>query len=126
MTYAISWPGNTFLARFFGVITADDVEAVNHAFSGDARMETVRFSIWDFSQASSIDMPEHEIEYAAAFDKGVSAVRPTLRGALIVNNDQIRKGIEKYLAIADDLDVKWDTRIFDDMQTARNWLESHP
>lgn len=123
MSYAISWPENTFLAEFVGNITAREIEAVNHAFSGDARMDDVRYSIWDFSRASSIEMPEHEIEEAAAFDKGVSVVRKTLRGALIASNDPVRERLEKYLAIAASLDVRWDTRLFNDIQTAKDWLE---
>ena len=125
MSYSISWPDNTFLAEFVGTITADQIEAVNHAFSGDERMDSIRYSIWDFSRADAIDMPEDDIEYAAAFDKGVSVVRPTLRGALIVSNDHVRKPIEAYLAVADDLDVNWDTRIFDSMSAAKHWLDGH-
>ena len=48
MSYSVSWPENTFLAVFVGTITADEIEAVNHAFSGDERMETIRYSIWTF------------------------------------------------------------------------------
>lgn len=124
MPYSISWPERSFLARFDGRVTADEIEAVNHAFSGDARMETVRYSIWDFSSASSVDMPEHEIEYAAAFDKGVATVRPVLKGALIAGCDPVRKQLETYLAIAKDLDVGWDTRLFDSVASARLWLEA--
>lgn len=79
MPYVISWPQTTFLAEFEGTVTADEIEAVNHAFSGDERMEKFRYSVWDFSLASSVDMPEHEIEYAAAFDKGVSIVSEVTR-----------------------------------------------
>ena len=125
MPYAITWTENTFLAEFVGTITARDIEAVNHVFSGDARMDDVRYSIWDFSHASSIEIPEHEIEEAAAFDKGVSIVRQTLRGALIASNDQVKGCLEKYLAMASNLDVHWDTRLFDDIETARGWLEKH-
>ena len=123
MPYAISWHNNSFLAEFSGTVTADEIEAVNNAFSGDARMESIRYSIWDFSNAEAIDMPDHEIEYAAAFDKGVAYVRPALKGALIVADNQIRTQIEKYLKLADDLAVNWDTRIFDKMETAKHWLE---
>ncbi len=123
MPYKTSWPQNTFLAELSGRITAKEIEAVNHAFSGDARVESVRYSIWDFSQVESIDMPVHEIENAAAFDKGVTYVRRTLKGALIVTNDHVRVQIEMYLAIADDLEVNWDTRIFDNIEVARDWLE---
>ena len=125
MTYAISWPENTFLAEFSGVVTADEIEAVNHAFSGDERMDTVRYSIWDVSYAVSIDIPEHEIEYAAAFDKGVSAVRKALRGALIASNSQVKERLKDYLAIAEDLSVNWDTRLFDNMESAKGWLDGH-
>ncbi len=123
MSFAISWPENTFLAEFSGVVTADEIEAVNNAFSGDGRMDTIRYSIWDFSRAASIEMPEQEIEYAAAFDKGVTAVRKTLRGALIANNPQVKERLNVYLAIAEDLGVDWDTRLFDTMESAEAWLE---
>ncbi len=123
MPYSISWPDNTFLAQFSGRITAKEVDEVNHAFSGDMRMEVVRFSMWDFSGATSVDMPLDDIEDAAAFDKGVTYTRSSLRGALIVANDQVRDAVEKYLAVADDLQVNWDTRVFDNIETARIWLD---
>lgn len=123
MSYSISWSGNTFLAEFAGKITPNEIEAVNDLFSGDERLEMIRYSIWDFSRASSIEMPDYEIEYAAAFDKGVTTVRKDLRGALIANNDQVREQLEKYLAMADELSVNWDTRLFDNLQTAKAWLE---
>ena len=123
MTYVISWPNDSFLVEFSGKVTAAEIEAVNHAFSGDERIESIRYALWDFSHASAIDMPDAEIEYAAAFDKGVTYVRPHLRGALVVSNDQVRAQLEKYLAFADDLDVDWDTRIFDTIGSARDWLE---
>ncbi len=123
MPYSISWPDNTFLAQFSGTITAKEVEEVNHAFSGDMRMEVVRYSIWDFSGATSVAMPVNEIEYAAAFDKGVTYTRSSLKGALIVTNDHVRDVVEKYLEVADDLQVNWDTRVFDNIETARIWLD---
>jgi len=126
VSFSISWPDNTFLAEFAGQITAEEIEVVNHAFSGDERLDTVRYSIWDFSGASSLEMPPYEIEYAAAFDKGVSVGRKNLRGALIASNDEVKDCIEKYLAIADALDVNWDTRHFDNIQAAKDWLEGHP
>jgi hypothetical protein len=61
MPFAITWPDNTFRVDFEGTITEREIEAVNNAFAGDYRMETVRYSIWDFSRASSIDMPDHEV-----------------------------------------------------------------
>lgn len=125
MPFVISWPQNTFLAEFEGTITADEIEAVNNAFSGDERMEKIRYSVWDFSLASSIDMPELEIEDAAAFDKGVSLVRPKLKGALIVSNDKVRASIEQYLSVANELNVEWDTRIFESMLSSKTWLEGH-
>jgi hypothetical protein len=121
--FVVSWPDNTFLAEFAGKVTVGDVEAVNYAFSGDARMDTVRYSIWDFSRATAIDMPEQEVVYAAAFDKGVTAVRRTLKGALIASDGEIRRNLLHYLAAAHDLEVGWDTRLFTDLQSALHWLE---
>ncbi len=123
MPYTVSWPANTFLAEFTGIVTAAEVEAVNLAFGGDARMETVRYSIWDFSGASAIDMPRMELEDAAAFDKGVSEVRPVLKGALVATCDAIRRAIDTYLVTAGELGVGWDTRVFGSLAAARAWLE---
>ncbi len=124
MPFVVSWPDRTFLARFEGIVTANEIEAVNHLFSGDERLDRVRYSIWDFSSASSVEVPEQEIEYAAAFDKGVSNVKAQLKGALIAACDPVKAKLEAYLSIAKDLDVGWDTRLFDTMDAARAWLEA--
>lgn len=123
MPYTVSWPGHTFLAEFTGTVTAAEVEAVNLAFGGDARMETVRYSIWDFSRATAIDMPRVEVEDAAAFDKGVAEVRPSLRGAMVACCAAVRAPIETYLATAEALGIGWDTRVFDNLVAAKAWLE---
>lgn len=68
---------------------------MNHAFSGDASVDTSRYSIWNLSRASSVDMTEEEIVYAAAFDKGFKAVRKSMRGALIASNTQVRRRLEE-------------------------------
>lgn len=124
MPFVVSWSDRTFLARFEGVVTAGEIEAVNHLFSGDERMDRVRSSIWDFSAASSVEVPEQDIEYAAAFDKGVSTVKPQLKGALIADRDPVKAKLVAYLSIAKDLDVGWDTRLFDTLEAARAWLEA--
>lgn len=61
---------------------------------------------------------------AAAFDKGVSSVKPQLKGALIAACGPVRAKPVAYLSIAKDLDVGWDTRLFDTLQAARAWLEA--
>jgi hypothetical protein len=124
MPYKYSWPDNTFLAEFSGTTTAREIAAVNHAFSGDPRIDSVRYSVWDFSQVTMIDMSRNEIEEAAAFDKGLTYTKRHLKGALIAVNDQVRTQIETYMAAAQSLDVSWDTRIFDKLEVARAWLEA--
>ena len=126
MPYVLSWPDETFLAEFAGLVTAREIEAVNHAFSGDARMDYVRYSVWDFSRVTSIEIPDHEVVYAAAFDKGVTSVRNTLRGALIASDPNVRRRLQDYLAAAERLTVEWDTRLFYDMRSAIDWLEGNP
>jgi hypothetical protein len=75
--------------------------------------------------ATAVDMPGDEVVYAAAFDKGVTAVRKSMRGALIASNTDVRRCIEEYLAAAADLSIDWDTRLFHDMAAARAWLDDH-
>jgi len=69
-------------------------------------------------------MELREIEYAAAIDKGASLGKPTLKGAIVVPDGHVRKMVENYLSISNDLDSSWDTRLFDNIAIARRWLES--
>lgn len=53
-------------------------------------------------------------------------VRPKLKGALIAANEQVRGRLKDYLVIADELDIGWETRLFDSLAEAQRWLEGPP
>ncbi len=69
-------------------------------------------------------MPLTDIEDAAAIDIGAAVVRPSLMGAIIVREGHVKELVEKYLAITRETDHSWDTRIFDNLDAAKKWLNS--
>ena len=84
----------------------------------------VRTSIWDMSRITQLTMDFGEIEYAAAFDKGASKSKALLKGAIVVPDGHVRQLVETYLSISNQLDNGWDTRLFDNIESARKWIES--
>lgn len=124
MPYRTNWLNDRFTAEFFGEVSATEIHAVNALFCGDARFDTVRSSIWDMTGISNLDIGLSAVEDAAAFDKGASLSKPRLKGAIVVLAGHVRDQVEQYLSIAGELDVGWDTRVFDNIEAAKNWLDS--
>jgi hypothetical protein len=124
MTYRTSWDSGRFFAEFSGDVSASDIAAVNDEFTGDPRFDSVRCAIWDMSRISRLVMPLADIEYAAAVDIGAAAVRPKLRGAIIVSEGHVKELVENYLAITREVDHTWDTRVFGNLNDAVEWLDS--
>lgn len=122
MPYATQWTKEGFEASFWGVVSGDEIEAVNNAFTGDIRFETVRHALWDMSRITSLAMGEADVEYAAATDKGASGIRANLKGAIIVADGPVRTLVEQYLAVSENLENTWETRLFTDPEAARAWL----
>jgi hypothetical protein len=124
MPYRTSWTDQNFSVEFFGEVSATEIDAVNAEFCGDVRFDMVRTSIWDMSRISLLIIEAGEIEYAAAIDKGASCINKTLKGAIVVTDNHVRKLVESYLALSNDLDNCWDTRIVSNMEAAKKWIES--
>ncbi len=124
MPHRIRWEDEGFFAEFSGEVSSWEIDAVNEAFTGDPRFDTVRFALWDMSGIVRLTISDGEIETAAATDKGASIIRRSLRGAIVVPAGHVRERVEHYLAVSGDLENTWDTRLFDDIESALRWLSS--
>ncbi|MGB4065097.1 MAG: hypothetical protein WBK19_14830 [Azonexus sp.] len=124
MPHRINWTNCNFEAEFFGEVSAAEIDVVNMVFCGDDRFDMVRTSIWDMSRITKLTMELSEIEYAAAIDKGASKSKASLKGAIVVPGGHVRQLVESYLSISNELDNEWDTRLFDNIESARKWIES--
>lgn len=125
MPYRTNWDNNSFYAEFSGEVLEAEIDEVNVEFLGDARFETVRYSLWDMSHITKLTIADSKIDYAAAIDKGASITRPVLRGAIVVPEaGHVRESVERYLEISAQIDTSWDTRLFTDAAAARKWLTS--
>jgi len=124
MPHRINWKNSNFEAEFFGEVSAAEIDEVNMIFCGDERFDMVRTSIWDMSRITQLTIEFGEIEYAAAFDKGASTSKASLKGAIVVPDSHVRQLVETYLSISNELDNGWDTRLFDNIESARKWIES--
>ena len=122
MPYAAQWTNEGFEVSFWGIVSSGDIEAVNNEFTGNLRFETVRYALWDMSRITTLAMEDADVEYAAATDKGASGIRSNLKGAIIVSEGPVREFVEQYLAVSAELDNPWETRLFLDQETAREWL----
>ncbi|MBK9018978.1 MAG: hypothetical protein IPL72_02845 [Sulfuritalea sp.] len=84
----------------------------------------MRFALWDMSRIVRLNIGDEEIETAAATDKGASIIRSSLRGAIVVPDGHVRERVEHYLSVSGDLENIWDTRLFDNIESALRWLSS--
>lgn len=124
MAHEIDWDNRRFTAKFTGHVTGADIEQVNAIFSGDSRFETVQNALWDMTGVTGLNLPDLDLEMAVAMDKGASQVRPMLKGAMVATHPEVCAQIEKYLALSREVENDWDTRLFNDLKSANDWLSS--
>lgn len=122
MPHQTRWEGEGFIAEFSGEVLAWEIEAVNNEFTGNSRFDEVRYSLWDMSRITRLDMTGADVDDAAATDKGASMIKHVLRGAIVVPEGQVRDLVDRYLLVSGELENSWDTRLFGDVEAARRWL----
>jgi hypothetical protein len=124
MPHFTRWEEDGIYWSFSGIVTLQEQKEADGEMYGDPRFDSLRYFIWDGTNISKIDYDEYEADGPAAIDKVSSTYRPNLKGALIANDESVRKIIKRYIKTSERLKSSWDLKMFDTIKQARDWLSN--
>lgn len=114
--------GLVFIAS--GIITADEILAINFDFLDVPEGTTPRYQIIDATTAERFELDKMDLVNISADDLSVSRKYPNVKVAMVSGNDKIRALFMDYMKISWAINTSWEIRVFNSMQNARQWLNA--
>lgn len=120
MGIEIHWDSHGVYRKFFGEVTADDIRQSIEQVHNDLRFESVRYSINDFLDATSVDLPKSVIAQAAMKTIQDSKFNTTLLMAIVAADPAALELAKFYTSPAYQ---PYQAAIFTTVAQAKEWIE---
>lgn len=119
MSYKIEWEERGVYWEYSDSITGAEVIEGSTSIYGDARFDDLLYKLVDFSNANSIEMTQEEVEIIAYQHKAAVLSNRFIKNAII-----IKPGCKLASLFASFFkDSKWEVELFDDIESARKWID---
>ena len=112
-----------FVYTAIGIISAEEIEAINFGFLDVPEGVTPRYQIIDGTKAEKFEVDNLDLVDISADDLSVSRKYPSVKVAMVSNNPKIKEVFMAYMKISWAINTSWEIRIFDEMEAARLWLD---
>ena len=112
--------GLVFIAS--GVITAEEILAINFDFLDVPEGVIPRYQIIDATKAERFELDKLDLVNISADDLSVSRKYPDIKVAMVAGKQNVKEVFMEYMKISWAINTSWEIRIFDSMATAREWL----
>jgi hypothetical protein len=122
MPYETIWEQKGVYQRFSGQVTSEDREQANNAVMGNPRFDGLKYWIVDSLAIEEYLLDKRDAVLAAGFDLGAEYINNTVLMVFIATNTDHRDNIQLYMKFLKDLGCAWETRLFDDVGPARQWI----
>lgn len=122
MPFNIKWEDRGFVREFYGIVNSGEVMESDRIFYEDPRSDTAKYQITDFSNARPGQVEDEHIAKIAGFDIGASITSPNLKVAFVTSDQYVKDLCQKYIDISLKANTTWEFKIFEDMESARNWV----
>jgi hypothetical protein len=122
MAYELFWEERGVLWKFAGKVSSQEALKSNLDIYGDARFDSLRYEIADFSDVVDFEMNELDIKKVAFFDKAASKSNARIKVALVAPTPIAKALLEQYAVHSDP--SPWEVCLFEKLDEARAWLDS--
>lgn len=122
MAYTLTWEEEGVLCSYDGTITNDDLVGADSQIVNHPNFTYFRYGIADFSNVKNVEIESDGVTQTSQSDRKVASSNPDFRVA-IVAPATVMKGFARMWELTGGADV-WETKIFDDLDSARSWLKS--
>ncbi|MEQ9824374.1 MAG: hypothetical protein ABQ298_08315 [Puniceicoccaceae bacterium] len=120
MPYQISWEDRGLRWRFYGKVTSQECVQSNLDIYGDARFDSLRYQIADFSEVTELSLNERDMQKIAYLDKAACRSNPRIKVALVAPSETARELLQAYTHHASD--SPWQSQVFSTVEQAEQWL----
>ena len=119
MAYQFDWCDEGFILTFEGLLSVQEIKDANHLWKKVPRIETIKYQVWDFSQADLYDIYESDTQDPTAY-----RAFPNMKVALISNDDYAKKLFDVYAQRAHQCGSNWELAIHETQEKAFQWIEN--
>lgn len=122
MAYTLVWEAGGVCCTYTDVLTNEQLIEVDRQIRLHPNFESFRYGIADFSAVEQFNIGSDAVTETSQADSLVAQSNPDFRVA-IVAPATVMKGFARMWELTGGADV-WETKIFDDIESARDWLRA--
>ena len=123
MPYSSEWKETVSYQTFTGIVTGRDILLADMDLYRDKRFDQLRYALFDFSGATSIDVSKKEMKEIAYVDRAAAISNPKITVVVITDNhDLMRELTNLYAEYIEP--SPWETVIFDTIEETKEYVRS--
>ncbi|MCM8570115.1 hypothetical protein NE848_12050 [Gramella jeungdoensis] len=123
MPYKTTWEPLGIIWKFYGDVTAEEIEEANIEFYKDERSDEARYQVIDALEVTDVEWNDVDIKEIAAQDKGASFLLHKLKVAYVSKDEKVTAVLKKYIEISRILNSSWKFKGFDELAPALKWAK---
>ena len=116
------WEPEGYVYECLGVVTAEEIAAINFDFLDIPEGVTPRYQIINGLGAERMEVDKLDLVDISADDLAMSRKYPNIKVAMVGTDPTFRQVYDDYMRISWAINTSWEIRIFDTMEAAREWL----
>lgn len=124
MPYSTQWEEKGIYWKYSGTVTHADILNSNDEFYRDERSDNASYQLVDCSKIDCFEILSNTIATVAALDYASSHYLKDLKIALIAKDTETKAIYQQYLDLSQKLHIQWNVELFEDIESARNWINS--
>ena len=119
MSCNIKWIESDIKVCFNGEISLVDIYEVNSLIQEDARFETMRYQIYDFSEVTKTNLIDKDALFLGDIDLKSSSWNSNIRLAIVTKDARIKELAKAYKEVMSK--SRWQVTILEDLAEAELW-----
>ncbi|MCU7818714.1 MAG: hypothetical protein KZQ57_07590, partial [gamma proteobacterium symbiont of Lucinoma myriamae] len=124
MPNQIIWENKGVLSRYTGLFSPEiHIDVLDKLF-GDPRIDDIKYIIGDYSEVNDDLLTEDNVEYPLAMTMGTASYLQDFKIALVAKDKGIIELCNSYIELFRRINTSWEVKLFDDIDTARDWIAS--
>ena len=124
MPYTLAWEPKGVIKTFTGFVTGEEFDKSAEDVVLDERFNDSHYIVNDFLAISGHEIDAEKIQWVTSIRVGSHSFNSGLRVAILTTDADIMRIAKK--TAPNDLPGAYETRAFETMQQARQWLDSPP
>ena len=122
MTFNIKWHKKGVFLKFRGIVNSQDLIDANNYLISNANFELIDYQIFDFSEIDDFQITAYDMAIIGSMDKSQAEFNKKMKVAVITNDNYVKELTTEYNAFMKE--TGWSSRVFDDIETAKKWINA--